>query len=140
MRWVAHHELILSPAELDYYFYVATPYSKYPKALGGIAGAYRDACIATSILVEQGVRAYSPIVHTHPIAIEGNMDPYDHSIWMPQDEPFMRNASGLVVVMMDGWKQSTGVTEEVKYFEATGKPVFYMAWEHMDRGALYAKP
>ena len=106
-------------------WYVATPYSQYPE---GIGEAFLCACEASAILIRGGFRVFAPIVHSHPIAVAGDFDPLDHSIWMRQDEPMVANALGMIVVMMTGWAESKGIAQEIKDFEAAGKPVFYMGW------------
>ena len=105
--------------------YLATPYSKYP---GGIEAAHREACRAAAMLVKAGVGVYSPIAHTHPIAIYGGIDPLNHDIWLPADTPMMQAASSITVVKMKGWQESVGVAHEIKAFQEMGKPVFYMEW------------
>lgn len=111
--------------ETDGLWYLATPYSKYPR---GLEKAFVEACRAAALLVRHGVRVYSPIAHTHPVAIHGGIDPLDHSIWLPADKPFMDAACGLLVVRMTGWAESYGIGEEIKVFEAAGKPIRHMDW------------
>lgn len=101
--------------------YLATPYSKYPE---GIDRAFIDAAKLAAKLLRAGVKVYSPIAHTHPLAVHGNLDPLDHSIWMPFDHAMMAAADILVVAHMDGWQASYGIAEEIKFFEAAGKPIF----------------
>lgn len=105
------------------FWYLATPYSKYHL---GIEEAFRDACRQTALLIRAGVPTFSPIAHTHPIAIHGDIDPFAHEIWLPADRPMMDAARGLIVCKMDGWAQSYGVRVEIQTFEAAGKPVVYM--------------
>jgi hypothetical protein len=107
----------------DGFWYLATPYSKYPR---GIEAAFVDAAIQASILIKAGIRVYSPIAHTHPVATFGNIDPYDHAIWLPADKPFMDAACGLIVCKLPGWDVSFGIGEEIKLFAAAGKPVIHM--------------
>lgn len=84
--------------------------------------------MAAGHLIAQGIPAYSPIAHTHPIAVECGIDPLDHEIWLPADRPMMDAACGLVVVKMDGWQESKGVNYEITRFLEQGKPVHYMDW------------
>lgn len=101
--------------------YLATPYSKY---VGGIECAFVDASKLAARLLRAGIKVYSPIAHTHPLALYGNIDPLDHAIWMPFDEAMMTVAQTLIVAHMDGWQDSFGISHEVKFFEAAGKPIF----------------
>jgi hypothetical protein len=107
----------------DAYWYLATPYSKYPD---GIEEAFMLACRAAADLIRAGVRVYSPIAHTHPVALHGVLDPYDHKIWLPADAPFMHNACGLIVLRAESWDASYGIAEEIKEFRRAGKPIIYM--------------
>lgn len=105
------------------YFYLASPYSKYPD---GIHAAFEDICKQAALLIRHNIPVYSPIAHTHPVAIHGGIDPYAHDIWLPADEPLMRMARGLIVCKMATWESSYGIGVEIKQFEADGKPIYYM--------------
>lgn len=102
--------------------YLATPYSKY---MGGdLVLAFEDASRLAAELLATGVRVYSPIAHTHPLAVHGHLDPLDHSIWLPFDEAMMDAADCLIVAHMDGWRDSYGIKHEVEFFEHAGKPIY----------------
>ena len=103
--------------------YLATPYSKYP---GGLQKAFEDASKLAARLLVNHIKVYSPIAHTHPIAIYGELNPLDHSIWLPFDEAIMRVSQALLVAEMEGWKESYGVYQEIKIFTRDGKPVHYL--------------
>lgn len=101
--------------------YLATPYTKYAD---GIEQAFIDAAKLAARLLVSGIKVYSPIAHTHPLAIYGELDPLDHAIWMPFDEAMMDAASVLIVAQMDGWDRSKGVLHEIEFFHARQKPIF----------------
>lgn len=102
--------------------YLATPYSKYP---GGIDQAWKDACrLAARLLLEAGVKVYSPIAHTHPLAIYGGLDPLDLDLWLSFDEIMMAKADSLIVARLKSWDRSRGVAHEIAVFKAAGKPIF----------------
>lgn len=103
------------------FWYLATPYSKWADR----REAWRQAVIAAADMIKAGVPAFSPIVHSHPIALIGKIDPLDHEIWLPADAPLMAAARGLVVYQMDGWDESYGVAVEIDAFRAAGKPVIF---------------
>lgn len=107
------------------YYYLATPYSKYPD---GIEAAFEEACRATAWLTQHGVGVFCPIAHTHPVAKFGNIDPLDHEVWLPADRPLMDGACGIIVCMMPSWRESYGIRHEIEVFETAGKPVEYMQW------------
>jgi hypothetical protein len=103
--------------------YLATPYSRYP---AGIDAAFRDAAALAARLLTKGVKVYSPIAHTHPLAIYGNIDPLDHAIWLPFDEAMMTASSALLVAQMRTWQASKGIAHEIEFFTREDKPVFYL--------------
>lgn len=103
--------------------YLATPYSRYP---AGIDAAFRDAAALAARLLQNGIKVYSPIAHTHPLAIYGNIDPLDHAIWLPFDEAMMTASSALLVAQMRTWEVSRGIAHEIEFFAREEKPVFYL--------------
>ena len=104
-------------------YYLGSPYSAFPQ---GIDQAYTVTCKLAAMLVKKGISVYSPIVHTHPIALAGNINPLDHAIWMPIDRPFMERADALIVAKLDGWDKSRGLKEEIETFAAAKKPILYL--------------
>lgn len=104
-------------------WYLASPYSKYP---GGIEAAYRMVCREHARLIRAGVPVFCPIAHTHGPAVHGDIDPLDHAIWIPADEPLMRAASGLIMLRAESWEQSYGMKVEMEAFQAAGKTVVWM--------------
>jgi hypothetical protein len=103
--------------------YLASPYSRFP---GGTENAFREAANATAMLVKAGYPTLSPIVHSHVVAHAGGIDPLDCAMWLEQDEPFMEAAAGIIVLMIEGWDSSVGVTHEINRFADMGKPIVLM--------------
>lgn len=101
--------------------YLGTPYTRYKL---GIERAFMDACALAARLLQVGIPVYSPIAHTHPIAVHGKLDPLDLGIWLPFDEAMMSRCDVLLVAHMDGWDLSRGIEHEVKFFQRIGKAVF----------------
>lgn len=105
------------------YWYMASPYSKWP---GGLRDAYSEACKAAAALANAGVSVFSPIAHSHSLSMHGGPDPLDHGKWMPLDRPLMEAARGLLVLEMTGWDSSLGVSLEVEFL--ADRPVVHLAW------------
>lgn len=104
--------------------YLATPYSKYEG--GNLALAFRDAARLAAQLMQAGVIVYSPIAHTHPLAIYGDIDPLDHDIWLLFDEIMMARCDVLIVAQMNGWKESKGIDYEVRFFAERKRTIFML--------------
>lgn len=107
-------------AGIEGYHYLATPYSRYP---GGIERAHKSACMLTGALMRLTIPVYSPIAHSHPIAMTAKIDPCSHDFWLPVCGPMMRAAHGIIVAEFPGWDQSVGMKHEIDWFVAAGKPV-----------------
>jgi hypothetical protein len=101
--------------------YLGTPYTHYPH---GTHVAFILACKLVGKLLRAGITAYSPIVHTHMVALYSSIDPLDHEFWMAVDLPMMRAADYLIVAQMAGWEESKGISAEIKFFEREGKPIW----------------
>ena len=104
-------------------WYLATAYSKDPE---GITHAFDLAVRTRGMLIKAGIPVFSPIVHSHPVAVVCNIDPFDHSFWLASEEPILESATGLIMLMSSGWAQSYGMNKEFEAFRAAGKPVIYM--------------
>lgn len=111
--------------EVDTYWYLASPYSKYP---AGLEAAFRDICKAAGYLINNKVPIFCPIAHSHPISMHGNLDALDHDVWLPADKPFFEGASGIIVCKMDTWEKSYGINYEIEAFRQLGKPIWYMSY------------
>lgn len=105
------------------YWYLASPYSKYP---AGLVAAFEEVSRNAGVLAKAGIAVFSPIAHTHPVAIYSGLDPLDHSLWLPFDKPMMDGAKGMIALKMDSWETSFGMKVEADNFQALGKPVIYM--------------
>jgi Domain of unknown function (DUF1937) len=100
------------------YWYLASPYSKYP---GGIEIAFMDICLLAGTLIHEGLFVYSPICHTHPIALHAALDPFAHELWLPPDKQMAAGARGMIIAGFKGWRESFGISEEIKWFRAANK-------------------
>ena len=103
------------------YWYLATPYSKWSH---GLEDANIVAQRLAAMLLAIGVKVYSPIAHTHGIALASSMDPLSHDIWMPADQPLFNAAYGLLVADLPGWKTSKGVDMEIEWARQMHKPIW----------------
>lgn len=107
----------------DKAFYLATVYTKHPD---GIYVAFLDACEITAKLLKRGLKVFSPIVHTHPVAIHGDIEPLDHEFWLNVDSMMMDKMDALMVAKMTNWQDSYGIGCEIKTFRQAGKPIYFL--------------
>ena len=89
--------------------YLATPYSDDdPKVRQARFEAVNK--VAAKMMAD-GYLVFSPISHTHPIALAGDL-PKGWEFWKEYDRIFIEWCDELWVYMQDGWLVSTGVTAE----------------------------
>lgn len=111
--------------EIDAYWYLASPYSKYKD---GPEAAFKHVAQAAAYLMKKKIPVFCPITHSHPISIYGNTPLNDPDFWLNADWPMFDAAGGVIILMMDGWEESYGVAEEIKRANAQGKFVEFMEW------------
>jgi len=75
--------------------------------------------------MSDGILVFSPISHTHPIALAGDL-PGGWDFWKEYDFTFIEWCDELHVLMLDGWQNSTGVKEEVELARQLKKPIVYL--------------
>ena len=110
--------------------YLASPYS--PVGITDREHAWRireerfqAACKAAAALMRKGAVVFCPIAMSHPV--ESYFDaPQDGEFWKRQDEPYLTMCTELVVLMLPGWEQSSGVRHEVEVAQFRGIPINYM--------------
>lgn len=103
--------------------YLATPYSHPDIAV--MESRFDMACRIAGRLMADGEIVFSPIAHTHPIAVRCEL-PRGSDYWNIYDREMLRAADKLVVVMMDGWRESKGIAGEIEIACELGIPVEYV--------------
>lgn len=101
--------------------YLATPYTDYPR---GVDNAFWDACTIAGDLLFTGIKVFCPIAHGHAVEMHSDIRRNDMSIWGPLNARMMAACDVLIVAHLEGWADSKGIAEEVRAFEAAGKPIF----------------
>jgi hypothetical protein len=108
---------------MSHYWFIATPYSKHPE---GLDAAFEAAIQARGLLLKHHIPCYSPIVHSHPVAMACRLDPRDLSIWLPAEKPIRAGACGVIMLREVSWDTSEGMKIEWDEFREAGKPVVWM--------------
>jgi hypothetical protein len=74
-----------------------------------------------------GLTVIAPIAHSHPIADFLPIVRCDHDFWMSQDLPLLRAADSVAVLILEGWRESRGVTRELEFAASLNKLVRHYA-------------
>jgi hypothetical protein len=81
---------------------------------------------AAALLMAKGKLVFSPISHTHPIAMAGEL-PTGWSYWEAYDRAMLYCCEELIVLTLIGWKDSVGVSNEIRIATELGLTITYMA-------------
>lgn len=103
--------------------YLACPYTHKDRAVR--VSRFNAANEAASKLMLGGAYVFSPISHTHPIAEAGGL-PLGWDFWEGFDRAYIGHSRKLIVLRIEGWKESTGVRAEIVIAQEAGIPVEYI--------------
>jgi hypothetical protein len=117
--------LVLFLETLMSYIYLGSPYTSRDQAK--MHWRFRQAGRAVVQLLNEGVNVYSPIVHCHQLAHDFNM-PKDFDFWQAYNFSMLEPASMLMILKLDGWKESKGLDGEIGFAMRHGIPVEFMDW------------
>lgn len=115
------------------HYYIACPYS-HPDE-GVRHGRYIESMAISARLNKQGLITYSPIASWHEVARRFDLHT-DFTYWLETNYYFIRTAKAVIVLMLDDWQDSVGVTNEIAYANKLAIPVLYMNSE----GEAWADP
>jgi len=91
--------------------YLASPYSHPDSDVQ--RSRFHQVCVVAAEMMGRGEQVFSPIAHTHPIAECGDL-PTGWAYWEAFDRWYIERCDEVVVLMLDGWKDSLGVKAEIK--------------------------
>jgi nucleoside 2-deoxyribosyltransferase len=114
-------------------YYLASPYTHSDETIKkGRARAVTEAAVK---LLKLGVFTFAPIAYNEPW--ERHDLPGDWGFWCDFDKSFVERCdAGLIVLMLDGWDRSVGVTAEIEFAKELGYPVYYCTQEQVNTGDL----
>lgn len=103
--------------------YLASPYTH--RDMGVQEQRYREVCRVAGELMRAGVKVFSPIAHSHPIAqvavLPGHWD-----FWQAQCIDMIERCDCVLVLMLPGWNASRGIHEEVAFAFKRGMKVWFL--------------
>lgn len=91
--------------------YIATPYSHPDPAV--MERRFLEVNRFCAGLMKEGVHVYSPISHTHPIAVCGDL-PRGWDFWEQYDRIMLAACRKIIVFCQEGWLESKGVKAELE--------------------------
>jgi len=113
--------------------YVASPYSH--ELFSVRFERFRQVSLFTAWLLKQNIPAYSPIAHTFPCAMFGDME-HGFADYEFYDKHMISLSTEMYLLCLDGWDKSVGVKAEVAYAESLGLQI--TCWDVDQHGISYA--
>jgi hypothetical protein len=110
-------------------YYLASPYTSKDPAI--MESRYLAVEEVGSKLMLQGYCLIEPIAANHNKAKRFKL-PTDFAFWKDYSERMVAKADGVIVLTLDGWRESVGVQGEIAHARGLGKPVYYIDEEMMD--------
>lgn len=86
---------------------------------------FRAACRAAAKLMAEGKIVFSPLSHSHPIAVQCGL-PTGWEFWEKFDREFIAACTEVVVLRLPGWETSVGIAAELRIAAELGRPVSYI--------------
>jgi hypothetical protein len=129
--------------KLSKLIYLASPYTH--SDMGVRERRARHAAKVAGHLISQGYNVFCPIAHSHFIAEHSTMAPcggagpnYEdgevHKTWMRVDLSIFESCDEVYVLMLDGYKESKGVQEELAEARLHGKQITYITEDGIHAG------
>lgn len=105
--------------------YLASPYSHPDPTVR--ERRFQAACRLAAAFLRAGMLVFSPIAHSHPLVEFGL--PTEWAFWEQHDREHLERCDEVVVLMLDGWRDSTGVQAEMRIARELGKPIRFLGVE-----------
>ena len=86
---------------------------------------------AAARLYEMGYNVLSPISHSHPISLY-MQNSNDSDFWTSVDDYWQRQCDELIILTLDGWRESVGLKKEINLALQFGQKVFFMDYDTME--------
>lgn len=104
------------------YIYLASPYTHADNVTR--SQRFTAAGRAAAYIARMGHVVFSPIVHGWNLETHGLWGvEFSHKFWMRQCAPLLHNSKTMVLLPLQGWKDSKGVAEEIEYCHMTKKQI-----------------
>ncbi len=108
---------------IENYIYLASPYSHPDPQVR--EERFQEVNKAAAVLMQRGWVVYSPISHSHPIALAHDL-PRGWTFWGRMDKAFIKHALLVAVLMLPGWRESVGIKAEMAIAREFNIPVVFL--------------
>lgn len=117
-------------------YYLASPYSHQDLVVRETRANIAEK--AAVDLLHFGIYVFAPIPYNHPW--EKYKVPGDWNFWEDFDKTFVSRCDGVIVLTIDGWDRSKGVTAEIEFARENNIPIYYLSLEDLSKGNVLEIP
>jgi hypothetical protein len=110
--------------------YLASPYTHPDPEIVNARVKAINAHAAHLMRPGQGHIVFSPISHSHPIAMENNL-PTTFEFWAKQNHAMIDWCNVVMVLRLYRWQESKGIADEIRYAKLIDKKVVNDEWEEI---------
>ena len=103
--------------------YLASPYSHDKATVRRQRYHLAQKCVGHLML--RNIPVFSPIVHCHNVAISHKL-PLDAEYWWNYNRQFLRRSNQLLILAIDGWRESAGVKQEAECASLLGLSTIFV--------------
>ena len=103
--------------------YLASPYTHPDSNIEYLR--YKAVYFHTLAMIKNGFGVFSPILYGYQFHVKGDLKG-DFAQWENLNKMMIEKAEVVLVLMLDGWQTSAGVTTEIKYAQELGKRIQYV--------------
>jgi hypothetical protein len=103
--------------------YIASPYSSPSDAVRQYR--YDKVVKYVTKMMLTGCNVFSPVIHSHPMNTSLYRSTGDWRYWKRYSLFMLSKCDGMLVLMLDGWLDSVGVTAEIDEAKKLGLPINY---------------
>jgi len=117
------------------FIYLACPYTHADDVVQ--QARFCKLITAASALMMLGYTVHAPVLSGVPVATFGNVE-NTHEFWMQQDLPLLAKANEMLILTLEGWQDSAGITEEIWYADTLDLPYQCITYKDLMKGKFNA--
>ena len=110
--------------------YIASPYTSSDNEVQ-LLRATQVAKYAAHLL-KQEYQVFSPIAYGETMLYFEPDLPTNAKYWESFNFHFLKHCDELRVLMLEGWKESVGISQEIKYAKAVDMPITYVEYPNFN--------
>ncbi len=119
--------------------YLAGPYTDKDKKIVQQRIDWLADAVAYFMTTAPDLYVFSPILQCFYVARQHEL-PHDFQFWAQRDFFMIKKSAAMWVLMLPGWKDSFGVSQEIEYAESIGRDVFYVNQDLAEYVVMDARP